>query len=200
MNRNVIAIIFIILSIGIFFTVTDKRYQNIKVIKEKNAEYVSAIKSSVELLRKRDALSDAYNSINPEDVSRLNRMVPDTIDNVRLIIDVNNIATRNGLVFKDVKVTQASDATESAGSTRATIAPAPGTTVSNSVPNSLKDQTPEAVDISFSVTASYQKFLALLADIEATLRITTVTKVSFDATEDNKYDFDIQLRTYWLRQ
>lgn len=200
MNRNVIAIIFIILAIGIFFTVTDKRYQNIKVIKEKNEEYVSAIKSSVELLRKRDALNDAYNSINPEDISRLNRMVPDTIDNVRLIIDVNNIATRNGLVFKDVTVTQANQATENAGSSRATIAPVPGAVVPGSTSSSLKEQTPEAVDISFSVTASYQDFLALLADIEATLRITTVTRVSFEAADDNEYDFDIQLRTYWLRQ
>lgn len=204
MNRNVLAVIFIIISVGIFFTVTDKRYQNIKTIKAKNEEYVSAIKSSVELLKKRDILNDAYNSINPDDVSRLNRMVPDTIDNVKLIIDVNNIAARNSLVFKDVTVTQGSEnETGGTSASRTSIAPSISTTPTTSaspINGSIRDQKPEVVDISFSVTTSYQKFLALLADIEATLRITTISKISFDAADDNEYDFNVELRTYWLRQ
>jgi hypothetical protein len=57
-----------------------------------------------------------------------------------------------------------------------------------------------SVELTFNVSASYEDFLALLADLEHSLRIVDIESISFDAaTEGDINEYTITIRTYWLR-
>lgn len=183
MNRNLIAIILIVVSVGIFFTVTDAKYQKVKEVRAQNDQYIDAIEKSNELLKKRDTLAEAYSSIPSQDIERLNRMIPDSIDSVRLIIDMNGIGARLGLTMKDIRIG------EVASDVAPEFTPAAGT-----------QQQPDSVAISFSVTTTYDNFLNLLKELEKSLRILEISQFDFTANDAGTYDFSVELTTYWLRQ
>ena len=103
MNRNATPIILLILAIGIYFTFTKGKIEEIKVIKNVNAGYQEAIDNSEKLIKKRDEIVANYNQISDNDKERLEKMVPDNIDNVRLTLDVKSIGLGRGLILKNVK-------------------------------------------------------------------------------------------------
>ena len=41
-----------------------------------------------------------FQSLDPAQVERLKKMIPDTVDNVRFVNDVNGIAKRSGMILK----------------------------------------------------------------------------------------------------
>ena len=88
MNKNLTPIILIVLALGIYFTFTRVKINELKEIQVVNAQYEQALKNSEELIKIRDQVLAAYNEIDPLDRDRLNKMLPDNVDNVRLIIDV----------------------------------------------------------------------------------------------------------------
>src|SRR3989344_8662784 len=106
MNRNATAIILIVLAIGIYFTFTSGKIDELKAIALVNSEYEQAIDNAGRLIKVRDDVLKAYNEISDINKDRLNKIVPDNVDNVRLIIDVkDDIAARHGLFLKNIKTT-----------------------------------------------------------------------------------------------
>ena len=67
------------------------------------ASYDEALDNSKALEAERDKLTQKYNSFNPEDLSRLQKLLPDNVDNIRLILEIEKIASPYGMALKDVK-------------------------------------------------------------------------------------------------
>jgi Tfp pilus assembly protein PilO len=191
MNRNTTAIILIVLAIAIYFTFTSGKIEELKAIQSVNAQYQEAIDNAGKLVEVRDSVLSAYNSISETDRQRLNKLVPDNVDNVRLIIDVkDDIAARHGLVLKSIKT-----ASPEAGEGGAGVNPETG----EPLPVSSQDKY-GVVSLSFSVTTSYENFLNFLKDLEASLRIMDVSKLTIVANDQGTYDFGVEVKTYWLKQ
>lgn len=183
MNKNVTALILIVLAIAIYFTFTSGKIEELKSIRAVNAQYQTAIDNSARLVKVRDSVRDAYNNLSDTDKDRLNKIVPNNVDNVRLIIDVkDDIAARHGLFLKNIKTS--SPAAQSQG----------GTSVTD--PSGKYG----VVTLSFVVTAPYEKFIDFLKDLESSLRIMDISKLSIATNEAGTYDFTVELKTYWLRQ
>jgi len=90
--RNITAIILILASIGLFFGYIDGTYSDVKELRIEQADYDRALSNSKELQAERDKLLAKFNNIGTVDLDKLNKLLPDNIDNVRLVIDVDNIA------------------------------------------------------------------------------------------------------------
>jgi hypothetical protein len=104
MNKNTTAVILIVLAIGIYFTFTRAQVSQLQIIKAQNDEYQKAIDNSVKLVSIRDGVEEQWRQVSPEDQENLNKIVPDNVDNVRLIIDVkDDIAAKYGLFLKNIK-------------------------------------------------------------------------------------------------
>lgn len=142
-----------------------------------------ALDRSKEFIALRDGLLSKYNSFPAESVRRLNTLLPDSIDTVRLIIDLNTIASRYNMPLGNISV----------GEPRETVAPTTGIGPKSSTYGSL--------DISFSVSAPYDQFIAFMGDIERSLRILDVTSVTFGApSQANGFaNYTVSLKTYWLK-
>lgn len=193
MNRNILPLVLIIVAVGIFFTFTVGQYDKVREVLAQNEQFSRTLEDSKELLKKRDQVINAYNSISESDRERLKKLLPDHIDNIRLIIDINGITSRRGVSIKNVR-------TGGAGATRG-AAPA-----QNSAAPSLQQQAPaslsktDSMTLSFNVSTTYENFINILHDLEMSLRILDITKISFTPTDTNIYDFSVELKTYWLRQ
>jgi Tfp pilus assembly protein PilO len=180
--RFLFPIILIIAAIGLFVGFTNPTYQGLKGAQAKVAAYNDALDKSQELKGLRDKLVSARNAFSPQDEQKLTRLLPDQVDNIRLIIDINNIAARHGLAISNVALGEVSQSSAAATS----IAVGPSSDPVGSV------------SLGFSVTASYDDFLAFLQDIEHSLRILDIQKLDFTGGQDGKYTFDFTIRTYWL--
>ena len=59
--------------------------------------YNEALNNSKALEDKRDTLTAKYNTIDPNDLIKLQKLLPDNVDNIRLILEIGQIASlRNG--------------------------------------------------------------------------------------------------------
>lgn len=67
------------------------------------ASYNEALNNSKALEAERDKLTQKYNSFDPENLSKLQKLLPDNVDNIRLILEIEKIASPYGMVLKNVK-------------------------------------------------------------------------------------------------
>lgn len=195
MNKGVAPILLLILAVGIYFTFTKSKVDEIKSIKTVNAGYEQALENVEKLIKVRDGVLKTYNSIDEVDRRRLDKIVPNNIDNVRLIIDVKGIGEQHGLTLRNVK-TSAKTATQNAGKSVAPDIPgSPEVSTYGTDPTKY-----EIVTLSFEVSASYKSFVELLKSIESSLRVLDISKINVSANETNVYDYEVELKTYWLKQ
>src|ERR1035437_9017270 len=185
MNRNITALILIVLAVGIYFTYTSGQITVLKSIQAENNQYLSAIDNATKLIKLRGTVLDQYNAISAGDKARLDNLVPDNIDNVRLIIDISGIATRHGITAAGIKTSA-----DTAAST-------PKQTASNQT--SVTGGGLSTVTVTFNVTTTYVNFIAFLQDLERSLRILDVTSITLSASANGIYTYGVTLNTYWLK-
>jgi Tfp pilus assembly protein PilO len=173
-------IIFIIAAIAGFFAYTNPQYQKLKLKIADNQKIVEANNKATTLRAVRQKLNDDRNRISEADVDKLAKMLPDSVENVGLIIDIDNIASNYGMRIRNTKI---SDSTTSRGA----VAVGPDTRKYG------------ALTISFAVTTSYDNFLVFLKELESNVRLVDLTALSFSSAKEGRYDFNLTLQTYWLK-
>jgi Tfp pilus assembly protein PilO len=174
-------VILVVIALAAFFGYIDPTYTRIKELRSQEAEYNDALTRARELQETRDRLLSRYNTFREEELTRLQKLLPDTIDNVRLVLDIDSIASRYGMRTRNVAIQN--DASEAQAEV---IGP---------------DQNLYgSVRLSFSVTGNYESFLKFLEDMERSLRLVDVESLTFTVSpSSNLIDFKVTIRTYWLR-
>jgi Tfp pilus assembly protein PilO len=192
MNRNITALILIALAIGIFFTFTQAQIDKDKLILAVNGQYESAIVNAKALASIRDKVLKDSQQIAIEDRVRLDKMIPSSVDNIHLIVDLSRLAQSKGLSLKNLKAELVDNNLGSNGPTMASAGDSNGSLLPNLTLANIK--------VSFDVTAPYKGFIDLIQSLESDLRIMDITNLSIKATDTGVYDFSVGINTYWLRQ
>jgi Tfp pilus assembly protein PilO len=194
MNRNATPLILIILAIGIFFTFTNPQIGELKQTQAINDGYLVAINNSKTLIQKRDAVLNDYNKLDDTQKQNLNKMLPNNIDNVRLIIDVNAIAQKHNLSVKSIHTSAVSGGAAASAPTPQSGQPRTGTQSSSELAGY------NTMSLSLSASATYQNFLDFLNDVQASLRIMDISHLVVTANETGTYDYSVDIKTYWMKQ
>ncbi len=184
MPRLIPPLILIAAAAGLFMLYTNPAYQKVQALQIEATTYDDALTKSQELKKRRDELISRRNTFESEDVAKLEKILPDNVDNIRLVIDINSVAARHGLTLSDVELGTLSDASE-ARSTGAVGGS--GSKVGS-------------VELGFSLTADYESMLAFLADLEHSLRLIDVERIGFEVGETGggTHDYNFSIRTFWL--
>lgn len=162
--------------------------EGLKSLLAEKAQLNEAISNARALDSKIEKLVQAKNSINQNDLAKLDKFIPSNVDNVNLVIDINNIASRHGMVIKNVKVRSgSSEEGSSIGVSQDRL-----TAVSGQ--NTIAD-----TYLSFSVTGNYESLLSFLDSLADSLRVADINSLSFsvDSKGVNQYNFEI--KTYWVK-
>jgi hypothetical protein len=203
MTRFIMPIILIGISISIFFLFANPIYNDISALKIQAASYNDALANSKALENERDKLTAKYNSINPDNLIKIQKLLPDNVDNIRLILEIEQIASPYGIVLKNIKY-NVLDNTTSTGATTAVAAVQVG---------ALATQTPQnygTFDLEFSTSSTYDNFINFSKDLESNLRIVDISSISFTSNVSNPvvgvktnqeeiYQYDFHIKTYWLK-
>lgn len=183
--KTVSSILFILAAILLFVFYTNPTYTSIDGIKAQISSYEEALVNAQKLREVRKQRIETYNKITPEQQQNLSKLVPDTVDNIKLIIDIDRIAQRYSLDIKNIRIDQGTADAKS------------GSASGGSATNGQLGQ--GVITLSFSVTASYERIMEFLKDLERSLRIVDVTSFGFASGPNNQYDFAITFKTYWLK-
>ncbi|MDO8548468.1 MAG: hypothetical protein Q7R71_02235, partial [bacterium] len=92
MTRLLVPFILIGAALGLFVLYTNPSYQASKATAAEVSAYDDALTKSQELKSVRDQLVSKRNTFSADNVTKLSRVLPDNVDNIRFIIDINNIA------------------------------------------------------------------------------------------------------------
>lgn len=189
--RTIFPILLILVAVGSFVIYTNPTYQEIKTIRSEVRSYDEALANGKELQKERDALSAKYRTFSQEATSRLTTLLPDSADNIRLIIDLQRMAQSYGMSVSSIKFDANQGPSEK--NAFATLSPQDLTT-------SLKDY--GIFRLEFSTQATYENFLKFLRDVETSLRLTDVESIDFNAgttPQAGVYNFTVKIKTYWLK-
>ena len=190
--RTFMPLILFAIAIGLFFVYIRPVYRTVQDAREEAALLRGTLASARDIQETRDELVSKYNAFSGIDLARLEKMVPDHVDNVRLILEIDAVANRYGMSVRNLSVGDTSGTSSGAG---------------NGVTRGETNQL-GTVSLSFSVSSSYQTFLQFLRDLERSLRVVEITNLSFapaiGSTGDGSvsadfYTFSVTLQTYWLR-
>jgi len=197
--RYIFLLILIGASLATFFVVIKPRYDNLRNVKQEVTTYDTSLDTAEKLKISREELIAKYNSIPKTDLDGIKTLLPDSVDNIRLIIQLDSLATKNGLSTLRA-VDYKSDTVASVGETPE----APGMDTGGA------NKPYGEITVSFNTTGQYKNFLAFLSDLEQNLRLVDVTSIDFNAvTSDgsaqgqalaNNLSYKVTLKTYWLKK
>jgi Tfp pilus assembly protein PilO len=97
MSKVIIPVVFLLVAVGLFFTYLRPAYDTLVALQRQEGRIDSALTDSRTLVTRTQELVTKYQDFSKADVARLQAILPDTIDPVRLIIDINALAVRSGV-------------------------------------------------------------------------------------------------------
>lgn len=177
---------------ALFFMYTQPTYDQVKAANAQISQYNEALNKAAELQQLKQSLLSKYNTFNPNDIERLQKLLPDHVDNVRLILDIDSVAGRRAMAIQNVVVSSS----QTAKSSQTAIG-----TVSSS------KQKYDSLTVKFTTQGTYDNFRGFLDDIQKSLRIVDLTSLSITRTNEGAagstaaplYNYEVTMRTYWLK-
>lgn len=197
--RIIIPLSFIIISIGAFFLVIDPIFGDVKEMRTEVSAYKTALDNSAQLQNIRDALIEEYKNVKIEDKDRLLHFLPNNVDNIELILEIERLANLNGLPVKNFIFS-----VEDLNKEVPMIEDENGSSLDYDSDGNL----PYGVfPIEFTLTGRYSSFLNFLKEIESNLRLIDIRSISLtvpNKTDNsivdlNSYDYSLKVETYWLK-
>lgn len=206
---RIIPILLVIGAIGLFIGYTQPTYGgSIAALKDEITNLDSALNAAEQFKLKEAQLTQQRNAMAGEQLERLEAFLPDSVDNVQLIVDLNSLAARSGVQLSEFNIAGGDSGSDTTSSARTSAAPlaAPGvasgpgamTPQSNTLALQTSEPT-ESLELSVSATGSYAAFRTFLTGVEQSLRPLDVIELSVQDSDTGVYTYDITFRLYWLR-
>jgi len=203
---RIIPLLLLIGAIGLFVGYTQPTYGgSIAALKDEITNLDSALQAAEQFKQKEAQLTQQRNAISGEQLARLESFLPDSVDNVQLIVDLNSLAARSGVQLSEFSIEGGTETRSTESTATVAEAPAGAPLVSPTAPaqgNTLALQSSEpteSLELSVSATGSYAAFRTFLTGVEQSLRPLDVIELSVEDSETGVYTYDVTFRLYWLR-
>lgn len=188
--------------IATFFLITQTIYNEALDLKVEADKYNEALANSKMLQEERDRLTRKLNSFKEEDLNRLQKIVPDSVDNIKLILEIQQVAQERGILVKNVEFQpeqflEKEDSTSETRQQNTNIRrPGLGTNLDY-----------EVYDMEFSIEGKYDAFVEFMSLMESSLRVVDVKSIAFTpGTSEDKdkvytdyYKYTFRINTYRLK-
>ncbi len=185
--RNIIAIIVIIASLASFVLVVKPQYTYIKELEKKDNELERVLVNARKLQSLRDDLLAKRKKLAYRDIKKLEKLIPESADNVKLIIEFENIADKYNLEIQTASSQKGKDQKSKKRNAN--------------TPQTFDIETRDygVISLNFDITGGYPEFVSFLSDIESNIRITDLRNLSITPDEKGLYNFSVTIETYWLK-
>jgi len=180
MNNNIIPTLALAVALGIGLAYVMPTWSgSISSTRTVIAADDQALAAATTYATQQNELAAARNAIDPADLARLAALLPDSVDNVGLILDLNALAARSGLSLANVDVLTTSPAAAASASA--------GTNPVGSV------------DLSLSAVGTYSSLVTFLHGVEKSRRLLDVRDIVVKGSDTGVYTYQMKITLYWLR-
>lgn len=175
-------VILLIASVVMFMVIVEPKLPVIEKLEQSRDEFEIVRGHGERLQQTKNELINRFKNISPEEAERLRQFLPDTVDNVRLLVDIDAVAKRKRLVISNISIdTQEATQEQTDGAVQE------------------GGQTGK-VSIAFTFVSSYDAMKEILAELEQSLRVVDARKVEVTTGPDaNTFATTLTIDTYWLR-
>jgi hypothetical protein len=185
--NRVLPFIALISSVGLYFSYIRPTIDGpIAETKQQLINYDSALAAASHFNEKDAELTKQSNSIPGTSLDRLNALLPNSVDNIRLILDLNALAAKSGMVLSAFNISDTGAASASSSLKKLELS---GSGTGNTL---------DSIVISFSASGTYQSFHVFLAALESSLRTFDVESVTIQDSRTGVYTYAMNVRVYWL--
>lgn len=213
MFKIILSIVLFVVSGGLLFAYASPAYTKTQTILEEVAQYSEANSKVREVQELRNALAAKYQLLSPQNIARLQSMLPDHVDNVKLVLDIDGIAERRGIRIGNVVARNEDNKTAAPGA----VVPSLG------IDSALGDtQQYKSLVLEFNVVASYSDFVLFMRDLEQSLRIVDLVSLKMEPVTQrtsssipaelrglagstittqqlpDEFQYAVSIKTYWL--
>ena len=202
------SVLLLLLAGTAFLGYTRPTYTKIQDLQAQSAQLDGILSEATEFQRLKSQLMTRYNSLPSDSLARLNKLLPDHVDNVRLILDVDSLAAQYHLGLDNVVINKATDATASgassgsaAGSSSSDATTVLGALGAQKVPYG-------SLTLQFRTVGTYADFTQFLRALQSSLRLVDVIglTMSTGGVDANgkvpttpTYSYTLKVQTYWLK-
>lgn len=112
MSKNLLNSLIVVIIFAVFYIFTKPLYsgggtifqveEGVVSLLDKSKQYDSALKQVDKIIEDSKNLSNQYGSVPLEDKQKIESMLPENIDPIRLVSEINTIANVSGVVLKDL--------------------------------------------------------------------------------------------------
>jgi hypothetical protein len=194
-------IVSVLIAGTLFFVFIEPLYSDITQTKAEVAAYSSALDNSTYLQNTQDTLLSQYKNVQPSDLDRLTDFLPNTVDNIEFILQIEQVANIYNMPLKNIKFdANTPDST-------APVAPVSGGVLAAG--SATADVPYGTFSLEFETEGTYAQFTSFLKDVEHNLRLVDVKSISFAVpapaakgtigADPDVYDFTLKVDTYWLK-
>ena len=147
--------------------------KGVQALRASETNYQETVNQAQDLFTQGKQLQSQYEAIDEAAKQKMGVMIPQKIDQVGLLSEVDAIASKSGVALSNVTATE----------------------------SGALDKDRGAYDVAFTVKTSYPKFKEFMRNYENSLRLFTLQSISFVAPEkpDDLITFKVMLRTYYLK-
>lgn len=179
MFKGIMSIVLLITAVGTFFMLIKPLYAEVGSLSAQKTSFEEALSNTKQIQETRDKLLSQYNNVSRESIDRLNKIIPSQPGSMEFILEMQNIAQKNGMTLKKIDVRDAE--------------------TSGKVGFEAEGNLWETVPFSAKLSGTYKSFYLFARDAEKNLRLTDINSISFSSGETDFYEFIIEGSFYWKK-
>lgn len=195
MNSRALPLLALIISAIIFFGYVSPTWRGpIKETKATIASNDAALSAASAYAAQQHQLAEERSALRPADLDRVTVFLPDSVDNVRVILDLDALAAKSGLLLTNINVAESSGTnTATAGGSTAPAQGGASGTASRGPANPVS-----SIDLTLSASGTYSALQTFLKGIERSGRLLDVRELSVKGSNTGAYGYQMTVRLYWL--
>lgn len=173
-----------LIALGLFFGYINPTMTGpIAATRAEIAGYDAALSAAERFKEKQASLEAARAAIPPESLVRLEAFLPDGVDNVQLILDLDALASRTGVTLANFDTSEIEkNASEST------------TGIVNPGESPL-----DSIELKTTAKGTYAAFRTFLDATEESLRPLDLVGLNIKTSDNGVHSYDMTFRLYWLR-
>jgi Tfp pilus assembly protein PilO len=170
----------IVLALGLGYFLGSPMYADVQTLNTEKAGYDQAIQDLAQITTTMQTLQQKLDSLPAADREKIETLLPEKPDTVKLVSDIDTIAARNGISMTDVSFTAAN-----ADSGRSVAGAPPARSYQSGA-------------INFSFSSDYAHLRSFILEMESSLRLVDIRSVTATIGEKGVISYKVNAETYWL--
>ncbi len=172
---------YLILSLSIGYVFVYSPWAEVSDLNDKKSEYSGFIDTVSQIETKKNELQTQFNQISEEDKRDINTVLPTSLDYVKFVSEIDNVAKKYGIIIDKINLAQVDSS------------------VGDSVANAGPSKPYRSSILGFSFGSDYKKAMAFIDELEKSMRILDIRSMKIEENKDFGYLYNVQFETYWLK-